>query len=124
MTDVETLFFIKRNLISFGNKLLTKDMLMYKLDAGTSTSEAGTSEAGTSEAGTSEAGTDSNIIVESIRNSTQPQEYDTIIRDITLRLVNECAHEWVEDDIEISDERTMNIKYCCNCEINYDDLGK
>ena len=52
MTDVETLFFIKRNLISFGNKLLTKDMLMYKLDAGTS--EAGTSEAGTSEAGAEE----------------------------------------------------------------------
>jgi hypothetical protein len=51
-------------------------------------------------------------------------EYNILLKDLEElklyledKIQNMCNHEWVEDLIDIDPDRSLNICYCCKCEI-------
>lgn len=47
--------------------------------------------------------------------------YNKIVNDL---IINNCHHEFIEDDIDISPGKTKRIYYCSKCENNLDDCQK
>lgn len=47
----------------------------------------------------------------SYKNEIVPE----VIQDITSFLKTNCIHEWVNDDIDLQLDKTMNIYYCNYC---------
>jgi hypothetical protein len=42
--------------------------------------------------------------------------FETLKAEITNNIKNICEHEWIEDDIDISPDRSQRICYCVKCE--------
>jgi hypothetical protein len=43
---------------------------------------------------------------------------------INKKIIDQCNHEFIEDDIDLSPDRSMKIIYCKICENNLDDCKK
>jgi len=48
----------------------------------------------------------------------QIKSYKEKIEFISMELLKKCVHEWVEDWIDLTVEKSQQIKYCKYCETN------
>ena len=44
---------------------------------------------------------------------------ENTLKRLNDKLLNECNHNWIRDDIDIDVERTEMIKYCDKCHLTY-----
>jgi hypothetical protein len=59
-----------------------------------------------------------------LKRSEINNEYSTFIqiqKHINKKIIEQCKHEFVEDDIDLTSDRSMKITYCKICENNLDD---
>jgi|688.fasta_scaffold1859273_1 hypothetical protein len=48
------------------------------------------------------------------------EELNKCINNINKVVYNQCHHNWIVDDIDIDPDRSIQIKYCEVCQMNFD----
>jgi len=48
------------------------------------------------------------------------KELNECVNNINKIIYNQCHHNWIVDDIDIDPDRSIQIKYCEVCQLNFD----